>query len=72
MPRSAPSANAPGRSPMSGGHMNRHIHTLTPGREMAGNIWHAAYVRWYDNREAGNAKRAKVWGVIADGLCRLT
>lgn len=33
------------------------------------NIWHAAYCRWYDHREAGHRTRAAVWGWIADRIC---
>ena len=34
-------------------------------------VWHAAYRRWYDHREAGNHKRAATWGQIADRICRM-
>ena len=34
-------------------------------------IWHAAYCRWYDHREADNALRAGLWGWTADALCRV-
>lgn len=36
---------------------------------MHSNIWHAAYCRWYDHREAEHAVRAAVWGRIADLIC---
>jgi hypothetical protein len=29
-------------------------------------IWHKAYRRWYDHREAGHVKRAKLWGYLTD------
>ena len=32
-------------------------------------IWHVAYARWYDHREAGHPRRAAVWGWVADRLC---
>lgn len=34
-------------------------------------VWHAAYCRWYDHRQAGNRRRAAVWGWIADAACAL-
>lgn len=36
---------------------------------MRDKIWHAAYVRWYDNDKAGNQIRARIWGRISDTLC---
>ncbi len=31
-------------------------------------LWHRAYCRWYDHREAGHRLRAAVWGWVADRL----
>jgi hypothetical protein len=33
-------------------------------------LWHAAYKRWFDNNQAGNHKRASMWGQFADLLAR--
>jgi len=33
-------------------------------------IWHSAFCRWYDHREAGHPRRAAVWGWLADRLVR--
>jgi hypothetical protein len=33
-------------------------------------VWHRAYVRWYDHHYAGHRMRAAVWGRIADAICR--
>lgn len=37
---------------------------------MRDRMWHAAYVRHYDHQEAGHRVRARIWGVIADAICR--
>jgi len=34
-------------------------------------LWHRAYVRWYDHREAGHRLRAALWGGTADAIVRL-
>ncbi len=33
-------------------------------------IWHRAYRRWYDHRQAGHTTRAAAWGWVADRLAR--
>ena len=51
--------------------MPRHIHVLIPTRATVRDaIWHAAYCRWYDSREAGHHTRARAWGRVADFICR--
>lgn len=34
-------------------------------------VWHGAYIRWYDHREAGHRVRTAVWGWIADRLVNI-
>jgi hypothetical protein len=34
-------------------------------------IWHAAFVRWFDHREAGHRIRAAVWGWVTDRIANL-
>ncbi len=38
-------------------------------RETRTRLWHAAYCRWYDLREAGHPTRSRAWGRIADAIC---
>ena len=50
--------------------MPRHIHIHVPTWAAARSaIWHAAYCRWYDAREAGRLARERMWGRVADLLC---
>jgi len=51
--------------------MSRHIHVLLPltVKDARTILWHAAYCRWYDSREAGRHTRARMWGRAADLLC---
>lgn len=34
-------------------------------------LWHRAYCRWYDHREAGHRVRAAAWGWVADRFVHL-
>jgi len=50
--------------------MPRHIHVLIPTvKNVRTALWHAAYCRWYDSREAGRLTSARQWGRVADFLC---
>ena len=50
--------------------MSRHIHVRIPTwKNVRIAIWHAAYCRWYDSRDAGRTVRERTWGRVADFLC---
>lgn len=38
---------------------------------MRDRIWHFTFSHWYDNRAAGNTRRAKAWGNLHDELTLL-
>jgi hypothetical protein len=34
-------------------------------------MWHFTFSRWYDHDRAGHPRRARTWGRINDGLCKI-
>lgn len=34
-------------------------------------VWHAAYCRWYDHKQAKNRIRTALWGFLADSILKV-
>lgn len=39
-------------------------------RNLHDSVWHFAFRRWFDNREAGKTRSAEAWGWVADRIVR--